>query len=67
MGRQSISFTEPNDNQLKSHATNNKYTSKNKLVNDLMSKPGTRDEKLIGQPLNFIEQGKVELHPRQIP
>jgi len=36
MGRQSISFTEPNDNWLKSQVNNNEYASKSELVNDLI-------------------------------
>ena len=36
MGRQSISFTEPNDNWLKSQVKNNEYTTKSELVNDLV-------------------------------
>jgi len=36
MGRQSISFTEPNDNWLKSQVGNNEYSTKSELVNDLV-------------------------------
>jgi len=36
MGRQSISFTEPNDNWLKSQIENKEYSSKSELVNDLI-------------------------------
>lgn len=36
MPRQSISFTEPNDNWLKSQVDNNEYSSKSELVNDLI-------------------------------
>ena len=36
MGRQSISFTEPNDNWLKAQVENNEYSSKSELVNDLI-------------------------------
>lgn len=36
MGRQSISFTEPNDDWLKSQVDNNEYSSKSELVNDLI-------------------------------
>ena len=36
MGRQSISFTEPNDNWLKSKVKNNEYSTKSELVNDLV-------------------------------
>ncbi len=36
MGRQSISFTEPNDEWLKSQVSSNEYASKSELVNDLI-------------------------------
>ena len=36
MGRQSISFTEPNDEQLKDHVNSKEYASKSELVNDLI-------------------------------
>ena len=36
MARQSISFTTPNDNWLKSQIENKEYSSKSELVNDLI-------------------------------
>lgn len=36
MARQSISFTEPNDEWLKSQIENKEYSSKSELVNDLV-------------------------------
>jgi antitoxin ParD1/3/4 len=36
MIRQSISFTEPNDEWLKNQVNNNEYSSKSELVNDLI-------------------------------
>lgn len=36
MARQSISFTQPNDEWLKSQVDNNEYSSKSELVNDLI-------------------------------
>lgn len=36
MPRQSISFTEPNDEWLKAQLRNKEYTSKSELVNDLI-------------------------------
>jgi antitoxin ParD1/3/4 len=36
MARQSISFTQPNDEWLKSQVENNEYSSKSELVNDLI-------------------------------
>ena len=36
MARQSISFTEPNDDWLKAQVNNKEYTSKSELINDLI-------------------------------
>ncbi len=36
MARQSISFTKPNDEWLKSQVENHEYSSKSELVNDLI-------------------------------
>jgi len=36
MVRQSISFTEPNDNWLKAQVDNKEYSSKSELINDLI-------------------------------
>lgn len=36
MARQSISFTQPNDEWLKSQIDSNEYSSKSELVNDLV-------------------------------
>ncbi|MGQ1948619.1 ribbon-helix-helix domain-containing protein [Geofilum sp. OHC36d9] len=36
MGRQSISFTQPNDEWLKNQEDNNEYSSKSEVVNDLI-------------------------------
>ena len=36
MARQSISFTQPNDEWLKNQVENNEYSSKSELVNDLI-------------------------------
>ncbi len=36
MGRQSISFTKPNDEWLKSQVDSQEYSSKSELVNDLI-------------------------------
>ena len=36
MSRQSISFTEPNDEWLKAQVKNKEYSSKSELVNDLI-------------------------------
>jgi len=36
MARQSISFTEPNDEWLKAQVESNEYSSKSELINDLV-------------------------------
>jgi antitoxin ParD1/3/4 len=36
MGRQSISFTEPNDEWLKAQVNKKEYSSKSELINDLV-------------------------------
>ena len=36
MARQSISFTQPNDEWLKSQVDNHEYSSKSELINDLI-------------------------------
>ncbi len=36
MARQSISFTQPNDEWLKAQVNNKEYTSKSELINDLI-------------------------------
>ncbi|NLI99772.1 MAG: CopG family transcriptional regulator [Bacteroidales bacterium] len=36
MARQSISLTKPNDEWLKSQVSNNEYSSKSELINDLI-------------------------------
>jgi len=36
MARQSITFTEPNDEWLKAQLSNKEYTSKSELINDLI-------------------------------
>ena len=36
MARQSISFTEPNDEWLKAQLSNREYSSKSELINDLI-------------------------------
>ena len=36
MARQSISFTKPNDEWLKAQVSNEEYTSKSELINDLI-------------------------------
>ena len=42
MARQSISFTQPNDEWLKSQVDNKEYSSKSELVNDLIRQAGNQ-------------------------
>jgi antitoxin ParD1/3/4 len=49
MIRQSISFTEPNDEWLKSQIENKEYSSKSELVNDLI-----RQARQQHQQIDFI-------------
>ena len=44
MSRQSISFTEPNDQWLKAQVENQEYSSKSELVNDLIRQARKQQE-----------------------
>jgi antitoxin ParD1/3/4 len=46
MGRQSISFTEPNDEWLKAQVTSQEYASKSELVNDLIRQARGQQQKI---------------------
>ena len=46
MTRQSISFTEPNDNWLKSQIDSSEYSSKSELVNDLIRQARQQQSKV---------------------
>ena len=46
MPRQSISFTEPNDNWMKSQIDSKEYSSKSELVNDLIRQARRRDNQI---------------------
>lgn len=46
MRRQSISFTEPNDEWLKSQIDNKEYSSKSELVNDLIRKARNQQQQI---------------------
>ena len=46
MARQSISFTEPNDEWLKSQVDSNEYSSKSELVNDLIRQARKQQKKI---------------------
>jgi len=67
--RQSISFTSPNDNWLKSQIESQEYTSKSEVVNDLIRKARAQQEeieliraKLIkSEQSNFVDQTREEI------
>jgi antitoxin ParD1/3/4 len=46
MRRQSISFTEPNDEWLKSQIKNKEYSSKSELVNDLIRQARNQQQQI---------------------
>lgn len=58
MARQSISFTEPNDEWLKSQIENKEYASKSELVNDLIRQARNQHQQidLIKLKLEKAEQ-----------
>jgi len=58
MTRQSISFTKPNDEWLKSQVNNEEYTSKSELVNDLIRqarKQQVQVDFICNGPLRVLE------------
>lgn len=46
MTRQSISFTEPNDNWLKEQIESQEYTSKSELINDLIRQARSQQKQI---------------------
>lgn len=46
MKRQSISFTEPNDEWLKQQIATKEYTSKSEIINDLIRKVRTQQQEI---------------------
>jgi antitoxin ParD1/3/4 len=46
MARQSITFTEPNDEWIKSQVDSNEYTSKSELINDLVRQARNQQVKI---------------------
>ena len=46
MARQSISFTEPNDNWLKAQIDSQEYTSKSELINDLIRQARSQQKQI---------------------
>ena len=61
MRRQSISFTEPNDEWLKNQIDNKEYSSKSELVNDLIRQARNQQKKidLIRLKLDKAEKSGV--------
>ena len=58
MSRQSISFTEPNDEWLKTQVKNKEYSSKSELVNDLIRQARNQQSQIdwIRAKLNKAEK-----------
>lgn len=60
MARQSISFTQPNDEWLKSQVDNHEYSSKSELVNDLIRQARKQQRQIdwIGSKLEKAENSE---------
>tara|TARA_R110002051_G_C8549967_1_gene472505 strand:+ start:223 stop:468 length:246 start_codon:yes stop_codon:yes gene_type:complete len=58
MARQSISFTKPNDEWLKSQVDSNEYSSKSELVNDLIRQARKQQRQIdwIGSKIALAEK-----------
>jgi len=58
MARQSISFTQPNDEWLKAQVSSNEYSSKSELINDLIRQARNQQTKIdwIRAKLDKAEQ-----------
>jgi len=69
MARQSISFTKPNDEWLKSQVDNQEYSSKSELVNDLVRQARKQQAQIDwikaklekAEKSGFTKDGKVEI------
>ena len=65
MPRQSISFTPPNDNWLKSQVESEEYTSKSDVVNDLIRRAreieAVRARLIHAEQSGFTTQGQAEI------
>jgi len=69
MARQSISFTQPNDEWLKSQVDTNEYSSKSELVNDLIRQARKQQRQIdwISNKLSKAENsGFTDLNKEQI-
>jgi antitoxin ParD1/3/4 len=67
MTRQSISFTEPNDNWLKAQIENKEYSSKSELVNDLIRQARKQQAKIdwISSKLERAEKSGFTLDAKE--
>ncbi|MDH3693817.1 MAG: CopG family transcriptional regulator [Gammaproteobacteria bacterium] len=65
MPRQSISFTQPNDDWLKAQVDSEEYTSKSDVVNDLIRKAREieviRARLIQAEQSGFIQQDRAEM------
>jgi antitoxin ParD1/3/4 len=69
MSRQSISFTQPNDEWLKSQVSNKEYSSKSELVNDLIRQARKQQRQIdwisskleLAEKSGFTEDGKEQI------
>ena len=67
MSRQSISFTEPNDDWLKSQIENKEYSSKSELVNDLIRQARKQQAQIdwISSKLERAEKSGFTSDPKE--
>jgi antitoxin ParD1/3/4 len=67
MARQSISFTEPNEEWLKRQIDSREYTSKSELINDLVRQARRQQVQIdwIRAKLERAEQGGFTLESRE--
>jgi len=67
MARQSISFTQPNDEWLKSQIDSNEYSSKSELVNDLVRQARKQQRQIdwIGSKLERAEKSGFTENSRE--
>jgi len=69
MSRQSISFTQPNDEWLKSQVSNKEYSSKSELVNDLIRQARKQQRQIdwisskleLAEKSGFTEDSKEQI------
>ncbi|CAN5409894.1 hypothetical protein BH23BAC3_BH23BAC3_33030 [soil metagenome] len=69
MKRQSISFTKPNDDWLKSQVDKEEYSSKSELVNDLVRRERKRQEEIEWIRAKLIaaeRKGFTDQNPEEI-